>query len=88
MYIKNITKEKIVLLSNQKKNKLKRILIIVYLMFFLSCKDKQIKKQVKIKSPVNICQNIYNKKNVYLRIKLERCEYKLKDILRSSYKER
>ena len=57
-------------------------------MFFLSCKDKQIKKQVKIKSPVNICQNIYNKKNVYLRIKLERCEYKLKDILRSSYKER
>lgn len=88
MYIKNITKEEIVLLSNQKKDKLKMFLIIIYLMFFVSCKEKQIKKQIRIKSPIIRCENIYNKKNEYLKIKLERCEYKLKDLLRSSYKER
>jgi hypothetical protein len=57
-------------------------------MFFVSCKEKQIKKQIRIKSPIIRCENIYNKKNEYLKIKLERCEYKLKDLLRSSYKER
>ena len=88
MYIKNITKEKRVLLSNQKKDKIKMFLIIIYLMFFVSCKEKQIKKQIRIKSPIIRCENIYNKKNEYLKIKLERCEYKLKDLLRSSYKER
>ena len=88
MYIKNITKEERVLLLNKKKNKLKMFLIISYLMFFVSCKEKQIKKQIRIKSPIIRCENIYNKKNEYLKIKLERCEYKLKDLLRSSYKER
>jgi len=87
MYIKNITKEEIVLLSNQKKDKIKMFLIIIYLIFFVSCKEK-INKQIRIKSPIIRCENIYNKKNEYLRIKLERCEYKLKDLLRSSYKER
>ena len=66
-------------------------LIIIYLMFFVSCaskKDSSVKKQIRFKRPIINCENIYNKKNEYLKIKLERCEYKLKDILRSSYKER
>ena len=77
-----------VMLLNQKKDKLKMFLIIVCLIFFVSCKEKQIKKQIRIKSSVSMCQNVYNKRNEYLRIKLERCEYKLKDILKSFYKER
>ena len=87
MYIKNITKEERVLLLNKKKDKIKMFLIIIYLIFFVSCKEK-INKQIRIKSPIIRCENIYNKKNEYLKIKLERCEYKLKDLLRSSYKVR
>jgi hypothetical protein len=77
-------------LSNRQLKVFIKFLIIVYLIFFVSCASKKnsFTKQIRIKSPIIRCENIYNKRNEYLKQKLERCEYKLKDILRSSYKER
>lgn len=92
MYIKNITKEKKILLSDKNKNCRTQIcLVIICFFIFLACENKlkSTVKAIKLNdSTTRICESFYNKRNKYLKQKLERCEYKLKDILRSSYKER
>ena len=92
MYIKNTIKEKKVLLSNKNKNCRAQICLVMFCFFVvLACENKfkSTAKAIKLNdSDTRICESFYNKRNRYLKQKLERCEYKLKDIIRSSYKER